>query len=99
MAPVIVVVPLHAHYSPAHLGHVADEMRRLGAPRLRAYLDEATGAWLTFEGTHRLRAALQLGVAPIMVPTPWPRSREALRRARFAAIERGHLFARVEVAW
>jgi hypothetical protein len=93
----VVVVPLHAHYSRAHLVHVTDEMRRRGAPVIRAYRDDETGAWLTFEGTHRLRAALSLGVAPVMRPSPWPRSAEALRRARFAAVERGHLFPAVEV--
>lgn len=94
----IVVTPLHEHFSPPHLEHVVSEMRRLGAPRIRAYLDVETGAWLAQEGTHRLRAALRLGIAPVMVHVRWPRSREALERARFAAIERGHVFDRIEVA-
>lgn len=93
----VIVTPPHERYSLIHLLGVIHEMRRRGAPRIRAYFDKESGAWFTFEGTHRLRAALALGVAPIMVPAPWPRSEEALRRARFAAIERGHAFACVDV--
>lgn len=93
-----VVTPLHAHYSPAHLADVTDRMRDLGPPRIRAYLDLDTGAWFALEGTHRLRAAFSLGLAPVMVPVRWSRGRVALERARFAAVERGHVFARVEVA-
>lgn len=95
--PGIVVTPLHAYFSPCHLAHVVEEMRRLGPPRIRAYHDVSSGAWYALEGTHRLRAAMELGLAPVMVAVPWPRSAEALRRARFAAVERGHVFSRVEV--
>jgi hypothetical protein len=93
----IVVTPLHAHYSPARLERVLDEMRRRGAPWIRAHFDEPSGAWFTFEGTHRLRAALALGLAPVLVPLRWPRSQPALARARFAARTRGHAFPRVDV--
>lgn len=93
-----IVTPLHAHFSPAHLADVIQAMRKLGPPRIRAHHDASSGAWLALEGTHRLRAALVLGLAPVMVPVRWPRSQMALERARFAAVERGHVFARVEVA-
>lgn len=93
-----VVAPLHRYYSPPHLMEVVRAMRTLGPPRLRAFLDEHTGAWLAAEGTHRLRAARLLGVAPVLVPIRWWRTRAALARARFAAIEYGHAFPRVEVA-
>lgn len=93
----IVVTPLHEHFSPPHLEHVVSEMRRLGPPMIRAFLDIETGAWLAQEGTHRLRAALRLGIAPIMAPVRWTRGANALERARFAAIQRGHIFNRVEV--
>jgi hypothetical protein len=49
------------------------------------------------EGTHRLRAAKALGLAPVIVPVPWRKTRAALERAGFAAIQRGHVFARIEV--
>lgn len=92
-----VVTPLHAYYSPARLARVIAEMGELGAPRIRAHLDEVSGAWFAREGTHRLRAALALGVAPILIPVAWWRSRVALQRARFAAVIRGHLFPLVEI--
>lgn len=76
-----------------------DELRRrLGPPRIRAHRDTASGVWLAAEGTHRLRAARLLGLAPVLIPVPWWRSPRSLERARFAAIEYGHAFPRVEVA-
>lgn len=94
----VIVTPLHAHYREEHLTRVIGQMRMLGAPRIKAHLDEESGAWMAYEGTHRLRAALWLGLTPIMLPRPWYRSQRALEDARFAAIQRGHVFQRVEVA-
>ena len=94
----VVVTPLHAHYSPAHLDHVVAQMRRLGPPKIRAYFDTVSRAWMAQEGTHRLRAAKLLDIPPVMVPVHWPRSRKALDRARFAARLRGHAFKSVDVA-
>lgn len=94
----IVVAPLHRYYSPRHHWHVAAQMRRLGAPRLRGYHDEATGCWLLAEGTHRIRAAYHLGLAPVLIPVPWWRSAASLERERFAAAEYGYTFRLVEVA-
>lgn len=94
----IAVTPLHHHHDPAHLLTVIERMRTLGPPRVRAHLDVATGAWLAFEGTHRLRAALFLAVVPIMVQAPWRRGPRALHRARYATLERAHWFPAVEVA-
>lgn len=94
----VVVTPLHAYFSQAHLVEVTEKMRVLGAPRIRAYFDSVSGAWFSFEGTHRLRAAVHLGVAPVMVQAPWTRGGKALERARYAARLRGHVFPRVDVA-
>lgn len=91
----VVVTPLHAHYSPAHLQHVVREMRRRGPPHIRAYLDAETGTWFALEGTHRLRAAKHLSLVPVMLAVPWPRTRKALIRARHAAETRGHVFPHV----
>lgn len=88
----MIVAPPHRHFSPYHLAGVVQEMRRLGPPRIRAHFDAASGFWLSREGTHRLRAAKALGVAPVMVPIPWWRSRASLERARFAAMDYGHVF-------
>ena len=93
----VVVTPLHWYYSESHLLDVVAAMRELGPPRIRAFLDLESGAWLAREGTHRLRAALLLELAPVLVPIRWWRTRSALERARFAALERGHVFARVQV--
>lgn len=93
-----VVCPLHEHYDPEHLEHVVSEMTRRGPPRIRASLDPVTGAWFAAEGTHRLRAAKRLGLAPVMVPVPWRRGRKALEAARHAAAIRGHVFPTVSVA-
>lgn len=92
----VIVTPLHHYFRPAHLEHVVGEMLRRGAPVLRAYFDEGTGIWFAREGTHRLRAAKRLGLAPILIPTPWPKSRRSLERARFTAGITGHVFDRVE---
>ena len=92
-----IVTPPHHHYSRRHLAAVVEAMLQLGPPRIRAFFDPATGAWFAREGTHRLRAARLLGVAPVLIPIPWWRSRAALVRARFAACLRGHEFPAVRV--
>jgi hypothetical protein len=91
------VTPLHEHFSPTRLAHVLAEMVRRGPPRIRAYLDVATGSWFALEGTHRLRAARALGLAPILISSSWPRRKSALEQARFAALTRGHEFEAVVV--
>ena len=93
----VLVCPLHAYHRPEHVRAVAEQMRTLGPPVLRGYHDEHTGAWLMSEGTHRLRAALALGVAPVLVPVRWWRSRASLVRARHAAAQYGHRFPAVVV--
>lgn len=92
-----IVCPLHHYYRPDHLETVVDRMRALGPPTLRGYRDPETGAWLMREGTHRLRAALRLGLAPRLLPIPWWRTRASLERARWAARKRGHRFPEVQV--
>ena len=89
------VNPLHGYYRQEHLEHVVAEMMRLGPPVLRAHYDGEM--WHAREGTHRLRAAKLLGLAPILVPVPWGRTRSALERARIAATINGHDFERVEI--
>lgn len=88
----MIVNPLHAYYSPAHLEHVIAEMRQRGAPVLRAHYDREAGIWHAREGTHRLRAAKALGLTPVLVPVPWRRTQAALVRARFRAARNAHAF-------
>lgn len=75
------VVPLHDYYRPAHVEAVAARMRFLGAPTLRA--SQLDGRWYLREGTHRARAALQLGYPIHLSPVSWPRGERGRRRARF----------------
>ena len=96
-AAMVIVAPLHWYYTPSHLEHVIEEMRRRGAPRLRAYHDNETGVWFAREGTHRLRAALALNLIPVLKPIEWWRGRQSLERARYAAIRNGHVFRAVRV--
>jgi hypothetical protein len=91
----VLVNPLHHYYREDHLQHVIGEMRKRGAPRIRAYFDGEV--WHAREGTHRLRAAKALGIAPVIVAIPWWRSRAAIERARYRAIERAHNFDHVNV--
>lgn len=91
------VNPPHGYHRPEHLEHVIAVMRTRGAPVLRASWDEAGGVWHAHEGTHRLRAAKALGLAPVLVPVPWRRGAAGKVRARFAAARHGHTFDRVVV--
>jgi hypothetical protein len=75
------VVPLHDYYRPSHLAHVIEHMMTLGPPTLRAHLQD--GRWYLHEGTHRLRAAIALGLTPVLVSDPSRRmGQKAIERAR-----------------
>jgi hypothetical protein len=50
-----------------HLAHVIEQMRVLGAPTIRCARDEARGVLLALEGSHRIAAAIKLGIAPHLV--------------------------------
>ena len=93
----MVVCTLHWYYSPAHLEEVLAEMRSRGAPTLRGHFDREAGIFLLREGTHRIRAAHELGLAPHLVEIPWWRSRQSLISARFAAARRGLTFPHVHL--
>lgn len=49
-----------------HLVEVVAEMQVRGAPVLRCIRDEAQGVILALEGSHRLAAAHQLGLVPVL---------------------------------
>lgn len=93
----MLVCPLHWYFNPGHLAEVEAEMLRRGPPRLRGHLDAETGVFLLVEGTHRIRAAHRLGLAPVLIDGPWWRARDRLVGARIAARRRGLSFDRVEV--
>lgn len=58
------VAILHKHFDSAKLAAVTDEMRRLGAPRIKAVWMECYGHWAALEGCHRIRSAKLLGLRP-----------------------------------
>lgn len=91
------VNPPHGYFRQEHLDHVTAEMRRRGAPVLRACWDAETSTWFCCEGTHRLRAAKILDLAPVIVPVRWHRSAAGRVRARYLANRHAHHFAHVEI--
>lgn len=93
----VFVNPPHHRFRPDHLDHVIAEMCRRGPPVIRASWDAQHGVWHAREGTHRLRAALALGLVPVIVRVLWNRTTKARERARFAALRNAHAFDRVEV--
>ena len=82
-----IVCSLHWYYRAAHLAKVVGQMRDLGPPVLRGFFDVDFGAVLLSEGTHRIRAAHHLGLAPVIRVVPWWRSKVSLERARYAVVE------------
>lgn len=57
---------LHSHFSEEHLDEVKKEMELFGAPVIKAIYNEVEGLWMACEGCHRIRAAAELGLAPII---------------------------------
>jgi hypothetical protein len=50
-----------------HLEYVAEEMKRLGVPKIRAIWNESKGVWYAAEGSHRIAAAYRSGIVPIII--------------------------------
>jgi hypothetical protein len=65
-----IILP-HNHFEAAHLAEVIEEMHKLGAPTIKAVRMEAYGAWVALEGAHRLRAAFELGLTPVIDEVEW----------------------------
>jgi len=57
---------VHEHFDTDHLEAVKSEMQTLGAPVIRAVWMECYGVWAALEGCHRIRAAAQLGLVPVI---------------------------------
>jgi len=60
----IEVTLLHPHFDANHLAAVTEEMRTMGAPKVKAVWQPGWGVWVALEGCHRLRAAHALGLTP-----------------------------------
>ena len=57
----------HKHYNAEHLESVKKEMEVMGAPEIRAIWSEMYGLWMAVEGCHRIRAAKELGLEPVII--------------------------------
>lgn len=58
---------VHDHFSEEHLAEVIEEMKKRGAPKIRAVWMECYDHWAALEGCHRIRAAKELGYVPEIV--------------------------------
>jgi len=56
----------HKSYNEQHLAEVKVEMQKRGAPVIRAIWSEVYEMWMAVEGCHRIRAAKDLGLTPII---------------------------------
>lgn len=56
----------HPQHDVNKLEQVKSEMQTLGAPVIKGFWSENYGMWLAVEGCHRIRAAKELGIMPIM---------------------------------
>lgn len=57
---------LHGHHCEKHLELVKAEMQNLGAPTIKAVWMDCYGHWAALEGCHRIRAAAEIGLTPII---------------------------------
>ena len=60
------VALVHDHYDQDHLEAVKSEMITIGAPVIKAVWMECYGIYAALEGCHRIRAAKELGLEPII---------------------------------
>lgn len=58
---------VHSHYDKDHLEAVKTQMAQIGAPLIHAVWMECYGHYAALEGCHRVRAAKELGLEPIII--------------------------------
>jgi hypothetical protein len=58
---------VHSHFDTEKLEQVKKEMLSLGAPKIHAVWMECHEHWAALEGCHRIRAAKELGLKPVIV--------------------------------
>ena len=58
---------VHNHFSAEHLAAVIEQMKTLGAPEIHAVWNACADQWVALEGSHRIRAAKKLGLAPVII--------------------------------
>ena len=57
---------VHKHYDRQHLNDVKREMAELGAPTIKAVWMDCYDCYAALEGCHRIRAAKDLGLTPVI---------------------------------
>jgi len=57
---------VHKHFDEKHLAEVKSEMVERGAPVIKAVWMEVYGCFAAMEGCHRIRAAKDLGLTPVI---------------------------------
>lgn len=62
----MLIALVHSHYDADHLATVKAEMAVRGAPVIKAVWMECHGHWAALEGCHRIRAAAELGLTPLI---------------------------------
>lgn len=62
----MIIALVHDHFDADHLEAVKAEMATLGAPIINAVWMECFGHWAALEGCHRIRAAAELGLTPVI---------------------------------
>jgi len=80
---------LHKHYTEQQLSQVKAIMAKRGTPTIRATWSEVYGMWMAFEGCHRIRAAKELGLIPII---------KDISQQKYARIQQDGCNIRVNVA-
>ncbi|MDH1234504.1 MULTISPECIES: hypothetical protein [Stutzerimonas stutzeri subgroup] len=62
----MIIALAHDHFDADKLDAVKAEMTFLGAPVIKAVWMECFGHWAALEGCHRIRAAVELGLTPVI---------------------------------
>ena len=57
---------VHKHFDGKHLEEVKAEMIKLGSPVIKAVWMECYNHYAALEGCHRIRAAKELGLTPVI---------------------------------
>lgn len=62
----MIIALVHDHFDVDKLEAVKAEMATLGAPVIKAVWMECFAHWAALEGCHRIRAAMELGLVPVI---------------------------------
>jgi hypothetical protein len=57
----------HKHYDKTHLAEVIEQMKIMGAPKIKAVYMPCWDMYAALEGCHRIRAAKEMGLIPEII--------------------------------